>query len=49
VTDLIPKSIKTMVVTSGQREPLSFLPCPFEVKQVAIMGEKEGKSGKLDI
>jgi hypothetical protein len=47
VTDLIPKSIKTMVVTSGQREPLSFLPCPFEVKQVAKMGEKEGKIRKI--
>jgi hypothetical protein len=36
-----------MVVTSGQREPLSFLPCPFEVKQVAKMGEKEGKIRKI--
>jgi hypothetical protein len=37
-----------MVVTSSQREPLSFWPRPFEVKQVAKMGEKEGKIVKMD-
>jgi hypothetical protein len=35
-----------MVVTSSQREPLSFWPRPLEVKQVAKMDEKEGKIGK---
>jgi hypothetical protein len=36
-------SIKTMVITSSQRVLLSFWPRPFEVKQVAKMGEKYGK------
>jgi hypothetical protein len=36
-----------MVGTSSQREPLSFWPRPFEVKQVAKMGEKEWKFGKI--
>jgi hypothetical protein len=44
VIDLMLKksgpSIKTMVITSSQRHPLSFWPRPFEVKQVAEMGKK---------
>jgi hypothetical protein len=36
-----------MVVTSSLREPLSFWPRPFEVKQVAKMDEKEGKIRKI--
>jgi hypothetical protein len=40
-------SIKTMVITSIQRYPLSFWPGPFEVKQVAKMGEKYGKIWKI--
>jgi hypothetical protein len=36
-----------MVVTSSQREPLSFWPRLFEVKRVAKMDEKEGKIRKI--
>jgi hypothetical protein len=40
-------SIKTMVITSSQREKLSFLPRPFEVKQGAQIGENSGKITKI--
>jgi hypothetical protein len=33
-------------VTTSQRDPLSFSPRPFEVKQVAKMDEKYGKIWK---
>jgi hypothetical protein len=46
VIDIILKNPSKVVVTSSQREPLSFWPLPFEVKQVAKMDEKEGKVGK---
>jgi hypothetical protein len=36
-----------MVITSSQMDTLSFLPRPFEVKQVAKMGEKYGKIWKI--
>jgi hypothetical protein len=42
-------SIKTMVITSSQREKLSFWPYPLEVKLEAKMGENYGKSRKWDI
>jgi hypothetical protein len=51
VIDLMLKksgsSIKTMVITSSQRNPLSFWPRHLEVKQVAKMGEKYGKIWKI--
>jgi hypothetical protein len=49
VIDLMPKksgsSIKTMVTTSSQRDPLNFWPRPFEEKQWAKVREKYGKIG----
>jgi hypothetical protein len=36
-----------MVITSSQRDPLSFWSRPFEVKQVAKMDEKYGKIWKI--
>jgi hypothetical protein len=51
VIDLMPQKsglrIKTMVITSSQREKLSFWPRPFEVKQGAKMGENYGKIKKM--
>jgi hypothetical protein len=38
--------IKTMVITSSQRDPPRFWPRPFEVKQISKMGEKYGKIWK---
>jgi hypothetical protein len=51
VIDLMLKKsgsrIKTMVITSSQRHPLRFWRRPFEVKQVAEMGEKYGTIWKI--
>jgi hypothetical protein len=41
-------SIKTMVIISSKINKLSFWPRPFEVKQVAKMGEKCGKIRKIE-
>jgi hypothetical protein len=53
VIDLMLKkygsSIKTMVITTSQRDPLSFSPRPFEVKQVAKKDlKKYGKIWKIE-
>jgi hypothetical protein len=38
-----------MVIISSQRDKLGFWPRPYEVKQVAKMGENTGKSAKSNI
>jgi hypothetical protein len=38
-----------MLITSSQRDPLSFWPGPFEEKQMAKMGEKYRKIWKMGL